>query len=388
MSTDVADPSNAANVAALKHSQQLVSVITDVLLASGRMPFQQFMQMALYQPGLGYYTAGAVKFGAAGDFITAPEATPLFARCLAEQCQQLFAVLPEQNILEFGAGTGKLAVGLLQALAKRGSGVAIYYIIEPSPMLRQVQLETISQACPEQLAQVRWLQSLAEVELTGVMIANEVLDAFPVQRLALTADGASEQYIDLADGAFVTEWSTPSLTHPLLASLENWRELALPYITEYSPLLPPWLATVADHLSRGALLLVDYGFPRRSYYHPDRSMGTLMCHHRHRAHPDPFAHIGLQDITAHVDFTAVAEAGDMAGLTLAGYTEQANFLLNCGLLEALVADNELDRYAEAQQVKLLTLPSEMGELFKVMAFTKQCDIALKGFQRGDKSRRL
>ncbi|MGH8371352.1 MAG: class I SAM-dependent methyltransferase, partial [Gammaproteobacteria bacterium] len=340
--------------------------------------------LALYAPGLGYYSAGARKFGAAGDFITAPELSPLFSRCLARQAVEVFDALGGGDILELGGGSGIMAADILSELARLERLPERYLILEVSADLRERQRETLHQKVPGLLERVQWLDTVPE-SFTGLIVANEVLDALPVQRFRRDAEGWSEYTVTLDGDAFnsgtraVGAELTTALT-ALEASLPS--PLASGYSSELCLQLPGFMRALADTLERGAMLFVDYGYPRNAYYHADRSMGTLMCHYRQRAHDDPFLYPGLQDITAHVDFTAVAEAGVDNGLELAGYTTQAHLLLALGIA------GQANNMASTREVKLLTLPEEMGERFKAIGFTKQIDEALTGFALRDLSHTL
>ncbi|OGT18830.1 MAG: hypothetical protein A2V90_01810 [Gammaproteobacteria bacterium RBG_16_57_12] len=377
---------------AQRHSEQLIAQIRAEMEAhGGRLDFARYMALALYSPGLGYYAAGARKFGAAGDFVTAPEISPQFSRCLARQCQQVLAQLPGGAILEFGAGTGAMAGDILLELERCHALPSHYFILDVSAELRQRQQQTLLQRVPRLLDRVQWLDRLPIGGFRGVVLANEVLDAMPVHRFQITAEGYNEIYVAWQGERFAWSHERPG------AALEAWYRAATPaglapgYESEVNLAIAPWLAGLVDSLAAGAVLLIDYGFPRHEYYHPQRSGGTLMCHYRHRAHPDPLILPGLQDITAHVDFTAVAEAALDAGFEVLGFTNQAYFLLALGLAESVAEVNPLDTRAQlelAQQIKKLTLPSEMGELFKVMALGKGLDMTLRGFTLNDQRGRL
>ena len=371
---------------ALAHSRRLVDHIrAGIAAAGGRLPFARYMELALYAPGLGYYSAGARKFGAAGDFVTAPELSPLFSRCLARQCAEVLGTLGRGSILEIGAGSGAMAAGILAELTHLGALPEHYLILEVSADLRERQRAQIGARVPALMSRVQWLDALPDGHV-GVILGNEVLDALPVQRFRKTAEGYEEFFVEAVGEGLRGMWAPADAEFgSALADLEA----ALPsplvagYESELCTFLPPFLATLAASLARGALLFLDYGYPRAAYYHPERSMGTLMCHYRQRAHADPFLYPGLQDITAHVDFTAVAEHATAAGLPFAGYTTQAHFLMALGIAEMSEGDLRL-----AQQVKLLTLPEEMGERFKAIAFTKGLDLPLSGFELRDLSRQL
>lgn len=369
------------------HSQQLTYLIRQSIdEAGGAIPFADFMQHALYAPGLGYYSAGTRKFGVGGDFVTAPEISPLFSQCLARQCQQILTSVPHGVILEFGAGSGVMAADLLKELATLDCLPSRYLILEISAELQQRQQATLQTQIPQFYHLIDWLHSLPPQPLNGVIIANEVLDALPVQRFCLEAQDILEFYVGQDGTQFV--WKLlPTRNEQLRTEVEKLRtDLPVPYLSEIHLALPSWVQSVAEILETGLLLLIDYGFPRREYYHPQRNQGTLMCHYQHYAHTDPLILVGLQDITAHIDFTTLAEAAQTAGLHVAGYTNQANFLLACGLPTLLSAYDYNDSHylRLAQQAKMLILPSEMGELFKVMALTRHFDMPLIGFGRGDR----
>lgn len=371
---------------ALENSQKLLALIQEKISQQGVISFAEYMQLALYAPGLGYYSS-APKFGLGGDFTTAPEISPLFAHCLAEQIKQVFSVIKNKNILEFGGGSGRLAVDLLKALAAQNCLPEKYFILELSAKLKQHQYHLLLQQAPELLERVIWLDTLPAA-LTGVIIANEVLDAMPVNRFIWGEEGLNEFGVSWQDGLVET------LISPSLELSNQIEKLSIPfnqgYSSEINLLLPGWINSLANLLKEGLILLIDYGFPRQEYYHPDRWMGTLMCHYRQYAHTNPYLWPGLQDITAHVDFTAVAAAALASDLEVAGYTTQADFLIHCGIIE-YVENMQLDaeqQYNMSQQIKRLLLPSEMGELFKVMALTKNLAIPLQGFMVNDKRERL
>jgi len=372
---------------ALAHSERLVQLIrADIAAAGGWISFARYMELALYAPGLGYYAAGAAKFGAAGDFVTAPEISALFGRSLARQVAQVLEASGPQ-VLEFGAGTGKLAADLLAAL---GDTCETYLILEPSPDLRERQAATLRRLAPAAFAKVQWLDTLPGA-FSGCMLANEVLDAMPVHLLHYVGGAVSERGVAVdADGRF--RFADQPAQGELL---ETARELSIEadadYLTELNLAAPAWVGSLAPVLRQGALLLLDYGFPAREYYHPQRANGTLMCHYRHHALHDPFFLPGLADITAHVDFSAVALRADHAGLDLLGYTSQASFLIDCGIADLLAEMPASDsaRYLPlANQANRLLSPAEMGELFKVLLLGRGLDFAALGFQNGDRSARL
>lgn len=374
----------------LAHSAEVAAAIrTEIATSGGWIPFSRFMEMALYAPGLGYYSAGMQKFGAGGDFVTAPEISALFGCTLARQVAQVLRMSgSDSDVLELGAGTGRLAVQLLTELHRLDKLPDHYSILEVSAHLRTVQSETVRRELPSGIAaRVRWLDALP-AHFSGCIVGNEVLDALPVQVVAQREPGLRERGVVVEAGAFV--WREQPAGDALALDLQPC-DLPPDYVTEYCAAAPALIASLAECMDKGAMLLIDYGFPRREYYHPHRSGGTLMCHYRHHAHDDPFLYPGLQDITAHVDFTAVAEAAVANGLEVLGYTSQAQFLINCGITDLLaqVSPSDAARYlplaAEAQ--KLLS-PAEMGELFKVVALGKGVAEPLGGFARGDKRHAL
>jgi SAM-dependent MidA family methyltransferase len=347
------------------------------------------MSLALYAPGLGYYNAGAQKFGAAGDFVTAPEISPLFARTLARQVADVLSGLGRGDLFELGPGSGVMAAELLAGLERLGELPATYLLLEVSPELRERQRATLAARVPQLLERVSWLEALPEPPIEGVIIANEVLDALPVHLFCLTAQGIIERAVGWDGSRFCWVERDPKPTLGAAVVELGLTPTAQGYCSELNLALRPWVRALAGCLQRGLVLLVDYGYPRSEYYLPERVTGTLMCHYRHRAHPDPFLYPGLQDITAHVDFTAVAKAAVEAGLQVVGFTDQASFLINCGLTEHLeVAATDAERLILAQQVKTLTLPSEMGERFKVMGLGRGLTGGLRGFARVDRAARL
>ncbi len=372
---------------ALDASRALVGRVEEAIAASGGwISFADYMQMALYAPGLGYYMGGAAKFGAAGDFVTAPTLGPLFAQTLARQVAEL---LPQAgpHLLEFGAGGGDLAGELLAELERLGCAVDSYSILEPGAELAERQRATITRLAPGSVGKVAWLDRLPEA-FRGVMLANEVVDAMPVHAVAWRESGVFERGVALVDGELA--WSERPATGDLLATA---RAIAvpMPYEGEIALAAQGWAASVAESLAHGALLVIDYGFPAHEFFHPQRSGGTLMCHYRHLAHADPFLYPGLQDITAHVDFSALAAAGTAAGLDLLGYATQSSFLVNCGITDVLGRSDPADvrRYAPvAATAQKLLSPAEMGELFKVLCLGRGIAPGLAGFARGERSHTL
>jgi len=332
----------------------------------GWISFARYMEIALYEPGLGYYAGGAPKFGPGGDFVTAPELGSLFGRTLARQLQSLS--LP---VLEFGAGSGALAQTLVS------HGITDYTIVETSAALRARQEARLGHS-------VRWLDRLPE-RMRGVVIANEVVDAMPVHAVAWRGDAIMERGVGFHDGKLA--WSERPAANELLRHAQSLPVTA-PYESEIGLIGQSWMRELGRRVEHGVVFIIDYGFPRREYYHPQRSAGTLMCHYRHRAHADPFAHPGEEDITAHVDFTALAEAALEGGLELLGYTTQAQFLVNCGITEVLAEANieSALHYAPlAAEAQKLLSPAEMGELFKVLAVGRGIATPLLGFTQGNRS---
>jgi len=374
---------------ALAHSRQLSMLIrAEIEAAGGWMDFARYMHLALYAPDLGYYSGGAKKFGQDGDFVTAPEISPLFAQTLAKQVTQILQ-LTAGDILELGAGTGRLAAALMLELQQLGQLPARYQILEVSAHLRQIQHETLQQELPPELMRcVQWLDNLPDT-FNGLVLGNEVLDALPVHIVKSSGDGLFERGVTWGDDTFA--WAERPLTSGALFEQANKLNLPPDYTTELCPAATGLVASLANSLQQGALLFVDYGFSRREYYHPQRSQGTLMCHYRHYAHDDPFFHPGLQDITAHVDFTSIAEVAVANGLQLLGYSGQAQFLINCGITEILakVSSSDTPTYLPlAAQAQKLLSPAEMGELFKVIALGKDLNQPLLGFASGDRSHTL
>lgn len=385
----MAGPLPIPDETALAHSRRLVELIRGKIEESGGwIDFATYMQLALYSPGLGYYTGGANKFGGAGDFVTAPEISPLFGRTLAHQAAQ---VLRETSgdLLELGAGTGKLCLHLLQELDEIGALPQRYLILEVSAQLREIQRQTLMQALPAGLLQrVEWIDELPEMFI-GLVLGNEVLDALPVHIVANENGKMVELGIALEGDKLA--WRRHAITSEELGERAEQLQLPSGYQTEICTAAGGLIASLCRMLQRGVILFIDYGFPRNEYYHAQRSEGTLMCHYRHHVHGDPFLYPGLQDITAHVDFTAAAEAGVAYGLRLLGYCSQAQFLVNCGITELLKQSEpeNMASYAPAAATaqKLLS-PAEMGELFKAIALGKGYSGELMGFAQGNKIHRL
>jgi len=376
----------------LELSAKLARVIREeIAAAGGGLPFSRFMELCLYAPGMGYYSAGRHKFGAGGDFVTAPEISPLFGRSLARACAPLLTSMDGSEILEFGAGSGRLAIDLLGELERLGCLPERYLILERSADLRLRQQQAIGKQLPQLLDRVAWIDSLPASGFRGVMLANEVLDAMSVERFRWDGERAALFYVRSEADAFAWQLDSSTETPDRLTGCLDGLDLAAGYESEINTSLQPWLQSVSESLQQGLVLLIDYGYPQHEYFHVQRSSGTLMCHYRHHAHADPLLWPGLQDITAHVDFTAVAEAAVAAGLAVAGYTTQAWFLLDCGLEELLQQAGPTDSTAylkAAQQAKTLLLPGEMGERFKCIALTRDVDMPLPGFRLQDQRARL
>ncbi|MEJ2761098.1 MAG: SAM-dependent methyltransferase [Gammaproteobacteria bacterium] len=378
--------------AALAHSRLLTDAIrAEIEAADGHIPFTRFMELALYAPGLGYYSAGSEKIGAAGDFVTAPEISPLFSRCLARQCEQVIRRLGQGVILEPGAGTGTMAVDMLLELERRKALPEAYWILEPSAELRRRQEQTLNARIPRLMDRIEWLESLPARPFDGIILANEVLDAFPFDRICIEGGEVRELHVAWEDGRFAWR-SLPAeqVLRDYVGAILDVGCLPDSYTTEVNRSVQPFIASLAEVLNRGLVLLVDYGYPRTEYYHPQRIDGTMLCHYRHRVHADPFVYVGLQDITASVDFTTVAEAAVTAGLEVCGFTTQAHFLLGCGLddMQEGGGGDQKALLEYARQVKLLTLPAEMGERFKSMALGRGFDEPLAGFRLNDQRHRL
>ena len=373
---------------AAAHSARLTDLIRgDIALQGGWISFARYMELALYAPGLGYYTAGAHKFGEAGDFITAPELSPLFGRTVARQVAEIMSC-SAPHVLELGAGSGKLAADMLGELERIGSLPESYAILEVSADLRERQQALLRERLPHLVGRVHWLDALPET-FGGAVVANEVLDALPVHLVHWREGGPAERGVAVNDAGFC--WQDRPIADPELLQAAQRIEVPEGYVSEICLAQRGLINSLAQRLQSGALLFVDYGFGAREFYHPQRNTGTLMCHYRHHAHDDPFFLPGLQDITAHVDFTAVAEIGIDAGLELLGYTTQAFFLLNCGIAD-FIAESDPEKLRDhlplSAQLQKLTSPAEMGELFKVIAFGKEMANPLSGFAMGDLSRLL
>jgi SAM-dependent MidA family methyltransferase len=382
-----------ADADATAQSRQLVDrIVEDIDAEGGWIPFDRFMQRALYEPGLGYYAAKPGKIGPRGDFVTAPEISPLFARALAAQVAQAFEQAPPK-LLEFGAGSGALAAELIAELARLGIPAESYGIVEVSADMKAEQQYRLREADTRTRGhaacntEICWLDAPPDA-FEGVILANEVLDVMPVKLFAKRAGQTLERGVHVDGGQLRwAERRAQAELHDAVARIEADAD-ALPegYVSEVGLVARAWVATLSQWLRRGLALLIDYGFPAHEYYHPQRAMGTLMCHFRHRAHDDPLWLPGLNDITAHIDFSAMAQCARGAGLDVLGYTSQARFLLDCGLLE-LLRHAPADASGTAGALRLLS-EAEMGELLKVLAIGRGVQGPLRGFASGDRSHRL
>ncbi|WP_321890046.1 class I SAM-dependent methyltransferase [Paraburkholderia bannensis] len=387
---------------ALAQSEALAATLrAEIAAAGGWLPFDRYMERTLYAPGLGYYSGGSRKFGLladdGSDFVTAPEMSPLFAATLARAVGEALAASGTRALMEFGAGTGRLAAGVMLALEALGVPFDSYAIVDLSGELRERQRDTIAQRAPHLLERVQWLDALP-ASFEGVVIGNEVLDAMPVRLFARKDAVWHERGVAVnADNAFVfsdrpamsgrdADWAQ-GVPGSVLAAIDGSDD----YVAETHEAALAFTRTVCAMLTRGAAFFIDYGFPESEYYHPQRVQGTLMCHYRHRAHDDPFLYPGLQDITAHVEFTGIAQAGVETGADLLGYTSQARFLMNAGITEVLgeIDVSDVARFIPAANaVQKLVSEAEMGELFKVIAFSRGIDSTIAAFGRGDRSHTL
>ncbi len=378
----------------MAHSEELAKRIRSAISAQGGIiDFASYMQYVLYEPGYGYYTAGATKFGGAGDFITAPEISPLFGRSIAQQCFDVLCSIPQSVILEVGAGSGKLARDILLELSHLKVMPERYLIIETSADLKSKQQELLKAALPDFYKRIYWLEQWPKAPVSGVVVANELLDAMPVHRLrqqesrlielGVTENGKAFGYSPMAGHTLAVERLQAKLNEAGVSLTEGTD-------TEICLMHDAWVASLSRCLNQGLVLLVDYGYSRKDYYHPQRVDGTLRCHYRHIAHDNPFFYPGLQDLTAHVDFTAIAESAVDSGFDVLGYTTQAYFLLSCGITELVDMEHldDLQRIDVAQQIRKLTMPGEMGEPFKTIALGKDLDIGLKGFSMNDQRENL
>ncbi|MBA3754738.1 MAG: SAM-dependent methyltransferase [Nitrosomonas sp.] len=386
-----------ASEIALAHSRSVQTMIRDKIhAADGWISFEQFMDLALYAPGMGYYNSGTTKLGSAGDFVTAPEISSLFGRTLAHQVIQISRQVNQADILEFGAGSGKLALDLLLELEKSDALPGKYLILEISAELRQRQQLLLVNAVPHLIHLIKWLEQLP-AQFNGIILANEVLDAMPVHIVSWHHNAIFERGVTWQNNQFAWQdrpIQNVELHHAasqLTLQINPGNNLIDAYVSEINLAASHFMLSLIDILQQGVILLIDYGFGRNEYYHPQRNQGTLMCHYRHHAHDDPFYLPGLQDITSHVDFSAITTAAENTELILLGYTTQAYFLINCGITEILAQTSVEDTnnyLPQANQLQKLISPAEMGELFKVIAFGKNFPESLIGFKSGDMSRLL
>lgn len=367
-----------------QQSDTLLSALIHTIKQQGPLTFAEYMQQVLFTPSLGYYSGNLEKIGTKGDFITAPELGPLFARCLAHQCQQILHALNGSTIMEIGAGTGQFAWDCLHALKDLHCLPKSYLIIEPSDDFTKRQKQKLIPFAAENNIQLKWLPSLPTTPIEGVIIANEVLDVLPVHRFEWHPQHILELCVGLSQNDKLC-WHKQPAPAALHASIQELPLATLGlqagYQSEICLQSKPWIAQLNQCLSRGVVLLLDYGFPQCTYYHPERREGTLMCHIQHIAHDDPFLYPGLQDITASVNFTAIAEHASEAKMDILGYTHLAGFLINCGILDVFQATPPAKHGIGARHfMELLLSPTEMGEMFKVLALGKDCPDTLIGFR--------
>ncbi len=372
---------------------KLVELIQQQIKTSGPIPFKQFMELALYADNVGYYqNPNHTQFGKYGDFITAPLISVLFAKTLANQIVPIFEQLGERIIAEFGAGSGQLAVDLLQALEAKNILVEKYVIVEISDALKQQQRKLFEEKIPHLIAHISWQSELPD-EFIGVAIANEVLDALPVHRFQIANGELFECYVDAQENQFVWQLKAienAELKQKLTAIQQNFLNQVLHYQSEINLAIKDWINRLSKQFKRGVVLLFDYGYGRKEYYLPERDQGTLLCYYQHQVHDNPLIYVGEQDITAHVDFTSVAEQAFDHEFWIVGYTTQAHFLLSLGItdfLEQLDVSSK-ERILLNQQLKKLIQPHEMGEIIKVMALGKEFEAPLKGFELLDLRSRL
>lgn len=350
-----------------EHCEKVVALIRNEISSVGPISFARFMELALYAPGFGYYVAGAKKLGPEGDFVTAPEISSLFSQCLANKCAEVLSAQAKASVLELGAGSGVMARDILGRLKEIGMLPENYFILELSADLKQRQQDLLKNSRPDFFEKIIWLDQLPQ-NFSGIIVANEVIDAMPVHRFKKINDEIWEIKVD---------WKNDQFVDVLVEAEENLIEavekLNVPnnYESEINLVLRAWIAALSESLKQGEMIFIDYGFPAHEFYHPDRYQGTLMCHFKHQAHMNPYINVGVQDITAHVNFSAVADAAQAAGCQIKAFDNQANFLINYGLIELLQSQSTPNNQLElTQQVKLLTLPSEMGELFKVIVIKR------------------
>ena len=377
-----------------ENSEHFVALMRSVIEREGAMPFSEYMHRSLYEPGLGYYVNGFSKLGRHGDFTTAPETSEHFAVCLANQCMQVFDEIDQTDILEFGSGSGRLAADLLNTLASAGRLPASYCILDVSPELQQEQRQFLQQAlAADVFSRVRWLQQLPN-NFNGVVIANEVLDAFAVERFRVIEGRAERAMVGFTEGGFTLHTVNDKQVQEQVLGIQQdiGKNLADGYESEYCALLEPWWQSLAESIEKGAVLICDYGSDRRQYYSDKKPAGTLRCFYRHTLHDDPFARPAVQDITADVDFTAVTIAATNLGMELQGYSPLSEFMLSLDVLEhhqqALQSLDTREQIQATGNLKRVILSQEMGDRFMVIGFSKGIDCTLKGFSRADWSRLL
>lgn len=375
----------------LRHRQQSGLIARRIQDSSDkRIPFSEFLNLALYEPNWGYYTSNADVIGVNGDYITAPELGDAFGKCLARKIADTLSLIDEPHtIFEFGAGSGKLALQILKELKQFGINPLSYSIVEISPVLQARQRRTLSENSPAMLDCVTWLDSLPEQGLRGVIVANEVLDALPFELLQVNNQEILQGYTILSTNGFVTEFQ-PEHRADFASSLQSLTlpELVDGYVSELHCQAEAWVRTVSDQLEQGSIIIIDYGYPEHEYYHPERTTGTLACFRRHEVHFNPYINIGYQDISTHVNFTAIARVACTQGMNLNGFTSLGAFLLDAGLLEYGLDLSDDATNKLKSQVLTLTNPTEMGERFKVMELTKNIHASQTGFRQLNQIHRL
>lgn len=381
---------------AAAHSVKVKQCLLDKIAANGNISFTDYMQTVLYEPGLGYYSAGSTKLGAEGDFVTAPEISSLFSQSIAQAILPALVEIESCSILEVGAGSGKMAAAILAHLDSLNKLPTHYYILELSADLRLRQQQLIKEKIPSIAERVIWLDNIPE-NLNTVVIANELLDAMPVVRFRKEKQGISIEHVVEVNGEFQLSYigdTDDAIYQRAIKRVEEIESHSIKFevgfISEINFNAEDWLTSIAEKLDKGIIILIDYGYPQHEYYHPQRHEGTLNCFYRHRHHSNPFLYPGLQDLTAHIDFTAIADSGVNNGLNLLGYTTQSHFLFGAGIAqlaekrsENVADDNIVAQIEMANEVKKLTMPYEMGEVVKVIGFSKNCDVALDAFHFKD-----
>ncbi len=384
----------AMNVEQQQINQTLSQQLADEIAGNGPMPFAEYMHRCLYEPGLGYYVNGLSKLGAAGDFVTAPELSQDFACCVAAQSAEVLQVIGGGSMLEFGGGSGQLAVDVLTELNRLNVLPEQYFLLDVSPDLKHTQQQKIAASLPQNLAtRVQWVNSFVE-QFRGVVLANELFDAFPVQRFSISENDVTMQCVDLHQQQFVVCDIIDEATGQHVENIQRTlgSRLASGYLSEFCPVIAPWWQSLAHSIDTAAVLVCDYGCERSRYYSPLRSAGSLRCFFRHQVHDNPLIYQGVQDITADVDFTALAEAAVDTGFALEGYTTMTQFMVTLGAVErhqqTVKSLDEKESIAATGKLKQVLLPEEMGERFMVAGFSKNITPALSGFSVGDQSRLL